>query len=133
MSSSSPSSRDLQIFSGLQIVFWALIAWMLARRFEQPAFWLLPVVAATVSLAGLWRPDWIAIYRRGWMAAVEPIGWLVSRVVLAVVYFLVITPIGVVRRLRGHDPLSLRPAPGATSYWIARNDRTDPASYFRQF
>lgn len=106
---------------------------MLDRRFEQPAFWLLPVVAATVSLAGLWLPDWIAIYHRGWMAAVAPIGWLVSRVVLAVVYFLVITPIGMIRRLRGHDPLSLRADQTATSYWITRNDRTDPASYFRQF
>ncbi len=133
MSSSPPSSRDLQIFSGLQFVFWVLIAWMLTRRFEQPAFWLLPVIAATVSLAGLWRLDWIAIYRRGWMAAVEPIGWLVSRVVLAVVYFLVITPIGLVRRLRGHDPLSLHPNSTATSYWVSRHDRTDPASYFRQF
>lgn len=133
MSSSPPSSRDLQIFSALQLIFWGLIAWMLGRRFEQPMFWLLPVVAATVSLAGLWRPDWIAIYHRGWMAAVAPIGWLVSRVVLAGVYFLVITPIGMIRRLRGHDPLSLRADRAATSYWITRNDRTDPASYFRQF
>jgi hypothetical protein len=133
MSSSPPSSRDLQIFSGLQVVFWGLIAWMLTTRFEQPAFWLLPVIAATVSLAGLWRPDWIEIYRKGWMAAVAPIGWLVSRVVLAIVYFLVITPIGLIRRLRGHDPLALRADPTASSYWVARQDRTDPASYFRQF
>jgi hypothetical protein len=67
------------------------------------------------------------------MAAVAPIGWLVSRVVLAIVYFLVITPIGLIRRLRGHDPLALRADPTASSYWVARQDRTDPASYFRQF
>ena len=69
----------------------------------------------------------------GWMHAIYPIGWTVSHLVLAIVYFLVLTPIGVCMRLLGRDPMQRRLDPSAGTYWIPHDPPGDSARYFRQF
>lgn len=73
-----------------------------------------------------------ALYR-GWMHAVLPIGWTFSLLLLAVVYFALLTPIGWLRRLFGGDPMARRLEPKRDSYWIDQQSPTDPQRYFRQF
>ena len=67
-----------------------------------------------------------------WMALVFPIGWLMSRLILSIVYFFVLTPIGVLLRWRGHDPLSLRDS-GRPTFWEPRETPKDVRRYLRQF
>ena len=50
------------------------------------------------------------------MFAVFPIGWVVSHLLLGVVYFLVLTPIGLTLRALGRDPLERRFDQSASSY-----------------
>jgi hypothetical protein len=69
----------------------------------------------------------------GWMLAAQPIGWTLSHLVLGVVYYLVLTPIGLIMRLVGRDPMQRRFDPATDSYWIERAPRTDPSRHFRQF
>ena len=68
-----------------------------------------------------------------WMLAVLPVGWAISHVLLALVYFGVITPIGLGLRLLGRDLLGRRADPNATTYWQERSPRRDPRRYMRQF
>jgi hypothetical protein len=59
---------------------------------------------------------------------------VVSHVVLAIVYYLVVTPIGLVMRLVGYDAMKRRFDGEATTYWVHRPDNAaDAKSYFRQF
>jgi hypothetical protein len=67
------------------------------------------------------------------MLAALPIGWTISHLVLGAVYYLVLTPIGLVMRLLGRDPMQRRFDRSAKSYWIERTPRTDPSRHFRQF
>ena len=69
---------------------------------------------------------------QAWMDAGMPIGWTISHVILSIVYYLVLTPTGLLLRLLGRDPLKKSPEQGAASYWIERRQR-DRASYFRPF
>ena len=64
--------------------------------------------------------------------ATYPVGFVISHVVLALVYFLVLTPIGLTMRLFGHDPLSRKFDPGARSYWKPRHETKPTESYFNQ-
>ena len=70
------------------------------------------VVAGSVGVLGailIWaRPDWGSRIYGSWMSAVEPIGWTISQLILGVVYYLVITPIGLIMRLGGYDPMKRR-------------------------
>jgi hypothetical protein len=62
-----------------------------------------------------------------------PIGWVVSHVVLALVYYLVITPIGLALRLAGRDPMHRRFERERQSYWIRRPGAVPLERYFRQY
>ncbi|MBX3402491.1 MAG: hypothetical protein KF699_03665 [Phycisphaeraceae bacterium] len=73
-----------------------------------------------------------ALYR-GWMFAALPIGWTISHILLGMVYFLVFTPIGLIMRLLGKDPMERRFQPDAPTYWIKRPPPAESSRYFRQF
>ena len=92
--------------------------------------WIVGVVTG-VAAAG-----WPALGRRiyvGWMLAALPVGWTVSHAVLAIVYYGVVTPIGLVMRLCGRDPMARRFDRGAASYWAEHRSVSNAARYFRQF
>lgn len=61
-----------------------------------------------------------------------PIGWVVSRVMLAILFYVVLTPIALVQRLLRRDVLRIR-RPDEGSYWEEVERERDPASYLRQF
>jgi len=73
-----------------------------------------------------------AIYTH-WMFAAMPIGWTLSHVILGAVYYLLITPIGLVMRIVDYDPMSRRMDRAAATYWLPREPRRDSVGYFRQF
>ena len=66
------------------------------------------------------------------MLATFPIGWTVSRVILAILFYGVFTPVGVLFRLLGRDALGLQPKPAADTYWTPRRT-AEVRDYFRQF
>lgn len=129
-----PSQKDLRIFAGLQMAFFALIAWSVWRRSETPsAAATILTVSVIVGVVGLVAPSAIRWIYVGWMLAVFPIGWVVSHVIVAAVFYLVITPIGLLLKLSGRDLLDRRFDPSATSYWKERPAPPDTSRYFRQF
>jgi len=140
----APSRRHLRVFGvGALVAFGALGTWLFfARRlfgFEVAAstaeavaygLWALAALAgllAAAAPAGL-RPLYIAL-----SAVSLPIGWLVSHAVLAIVYYGILTPIGLILRACGRDPLDRTFDPQARSYWVDRPARRDVKRYFRQF
>ncbi|MCA9055437.1 MAG: hypothetical protein KDA75_16465, partial [Planctomycetaceae bacterium] len=68
---------------------------------------------------------------RGWIVLMFPLAWLMSVLVLGILYFGLMTPIACISRFAGRDPLQLRSP--ANSYWIRRPPGpTAKARYFRQ-
>jgi hypothetical protein len=67
------------------------------------------------------------------MLLAEGLSFVTTRVILALVFFLVVTPIGVVKRLMGWDPLSRR-AERRASYWQPYSERQrNPRHYEKMF
>ena len=69
----------------------------------------------------------------GWIYATFPIGWTISHLLMAVIYYGVLTPIGLVLRLCGKDPVEKEIDSGRSSYWVEHPTKTDASRYFRQF
>ena len=69
----------------------------------------------------------------GLSCAAFPVGFVVSHVVMVLVYYGVVTPIGLVMRLLGHDPMHRGFDRDAATYWVERPAVHDPKRYFRQF
>ncbi|WP_375488304.1 SxtJ family membrane protein [uncultured Mycobacterium sp.] len=74
------------------------------------------------------RPIYVGI-----SAAVHPIGWLVSHAILLAVFLLVVTPVALLLRVLGHDPLQRRFDPSTPSYWVPHRPAGDVRRYFQQF
>lgn len=62
-----------------------------------------------------------------------PIGFVLSHVLMAVVYYVILTPVGLFFRITGRDPLDRKLDPEAKSYWVPREPVKDVARYYRQF
>jgi hypothetical protein len=69
--------------------------------------------------AGLLVPPAARAFHTAWMKLAALLGHVNSRVLLTLVYYIVVTPYGVVTRLVGRDPLRRRGAE-AESYWVGR-------------
>jgi len=83
-------------------------------------------------LVGWLAPQGLKAVHRGWMTLAFGMGWIMSRVLLTIVFFVAVTPIGLIMRLVGKNPLVVR-AEG-DSYWIRRERGTrPPADYERLF
>jgi len=83
--------------------------------------------ASRVS-AGLVRP----VYQ-GLMLAAFPIGWAVSHVAMAVFFFGLITPAGLLMRVFGRDALGRAYDPNAATYWRPYTKKRTTEDYFHQF
>jgi hypothetical protein len=69
----------------------------------------------------------------GWMGLAYPIGWVVSRIVLGVIFYGLFTPVAWVFRRMGRDALALQSQPRATTYWRPKPGAADSSQYFGQF
>jgi hypothetical protein len=120
-------------FGWVMAVVAALIAaW--AWHFGKSWFaWPLAIGAAFAACATL-RPALLAPLNRLWMALGHLLGRIVSPIVMGLIYFGVVTPIAIIARWRGVDPMKRRFDPAATSYWIERRPPgPDPATMERQW
>jgi hypothetical protein len=89
---------------------------------------------AVASLAGsLTVPEVLRPLYIGLTAVSLPIGFVVSHVLMAVVYYGLLTPIGLFFRAIGRDALQRRMDPAAKTYWQPRHVTHDKEDYFNQF
>jgi hypothetical protein len=127
-----PSTRTLRQFAVLWLVFFSGLAALRVYRGHADTWALgLLAVALVVSLIGLAAPPAIRPIYTGWMVAAFPIGWTVSKLVLALMFFVVLTPMAWVFRLMGRDALQLRRRARET-HWTPVRPSGDASSYFRQ-
>ncbi|HAF14717.1 MAG TPA: hypothetical protein DHU55_13100 [Blastocatellia bacterium] len=106
--------------------------WLYRGKFVNTAHFTLPL-GALLLLLGLILPRALFYPNRGWMLLAEALSFVTTRIILGIVFFLVITPIGVVKRLSGWDPLNRRRG-SSSSYWKPYSERQrDPRHYEKMF
>ncbi len=76
-------------------------------------------LAAALMVIGLFLPSWARRFHTGWMGAASVLGSVQTRILLSLVYYGVVTPLGVVMKMTGRDDLGRR-GPPKTSYWVRR-------------
>jgi hypothetical protein len=86
-----------------------------------------------LGLIGLARPALMRWLFIGATVITFPIGWVITQLVLLLMFLLVITPVALLLRLRGRDILQLKRPPEQVSLWQQRSERTEPGRYLKQF
>ncbi len=74
-------------------------------------------------IAGIVVPTRLGTLLRSWMALALVISKITTPVLMALVYFLVITPIGLTMRVLGHNPIKQKEHSGG--FWIDREQEKD--------
>jgi uncharacterized membrane protein (UPF0136 family) len=107
------------IVSGALLV----IAAVQMRRGASQTVWItLIAIAAVLLLLAAVAPKLLRPVYRGWMRLGEVLAWINTRIILTLVFFLVVTPIGLVMRLFGRSPIATAKR---DSYWTD----VEPHSY----
>ena len=118
-------------FLAIGVLLWLLVRWKTGRWADWP-LWLGGICASIGAICwmapGLARPFYVF-----WYAVGGAIGCVIASALLALVFFLVITPIGLVLRALGRDPLERKWDRKATTYWKDAEKSVDAKRYFRQF
>ena len=130
----NPSRRDLAWFGAVLLLFFIVVGGVVGRALGSDVARHVVWGAGAVLALGYYAvPGWRRPMFVGWMYAAHPIGFVVSHLLLGLVYFGVITPIGLLVRAMGHDPMTRRFDRSATTYWVERQQVSDVKRYFRQF
>jgi len=91
------------------------------------------ITGALLVVLGLVFPRVLVLPNKAWMALAAVLSFISTRIILGFVFFGIVTPIGVVKRLFGWDPLHRR-APVNDSYWRPYSERQrDPRHYEKMF
>jgi hypothetical protein len=129
-----PNRKDLRVFAGLLLGFSVIISAILSARAPNSSWpTTLLVIGVLAGVIGCLWPERIRLVYFTWMAATFPIGWIVSHLILAAIYFLIFAPLGGLLRLFGHDPMRRKLDKSTESYWQHRAPVRAPSEYFRQF
>ena len=124
--------RQFGVTIGLVLV--AISGWLFWRGYGPAATGAPAVVGALLVLFGVGFPRALVYPNRAWMALAEALSWVMTRVILGLLFFLVFTPLGAWRRMRGWDPLNRRAAADRQSFWQPYSDRqADPKHYEKMF
>ena len=97
-------------------VFSLLGLWWFYRGKFATAAYVFVIVGAALVLLGAVAPRVLIVPRKLWMKLAEALSFVSSRIILAIVFFLVLTPIGLIKRALGWDPLQRRSG-SRDSFW----------------
>ena len=100
------------------IVFLVLALWPL-RNGEEINFYLI-FIALIFLLLGLVNSKILTPLNKGWIKFGEILGRIIAPIVMAIVYFLILTPVSLFVRLFGKDLISMKFNDSLKSYWIKR-------------
>ena len=88
----------------------------------------------TLVITGAISPIALKPLQKAWMTLAILMGWFMTRVLLSALFYLAITPIGLILRLMGQDLLNQKLEPQKQSYWKIRPQIPRfPSNYEKQF
>jgi hypothetical protein len=134
-----PNAKELRSFGAIFLGGFVLIGlvkyfspfeWIISRN--QKVGLVFIIVGIVVGLIGLTGTKLALPFYWVWLSIAFVMGNIVSRIIIAVIYYLVVTPVGWIAKLVGRDKLQLKKR-NKDSYWIKTSLPTEPSKYERQF
>lgn len=129
-----PTNQDLRKFGLTLIIGFGLIGALVGwKKSWEAAYWMW-AVSAGVGLLAIVTPPLSKPFYWVWMGVAFVMGTVVSTVILTLIFYLIFTPVGILMRLLGRDPLKLKKTSftGGT-YWQKHPENFEKDYYQRLF
>jgi hypothetical protein len=125
--------RSLRNF-GLTVGSVLLVIGITLYLLDKSSFIYFGGIGIILILFGLALPNVLRPINKVWMTLAIILGWFMSRVILIILFYLIITPIGFLLKIFRKDPLKLKWDNSITSYWEERDKKvSEKIDYERQF
>ena len=131
----NPDKKELRKFGLIGLVVLGVVGIVLRFVFGVSGIAALLVAAAglCIFIVSLASARAARIIYLGLTFAGLPVGFVISIVLMAAFYFLILTPVGLVFKIINRDVLERKFEPDSPTYWSPRRQREDPERYFHQF
>ncbi len=127
------SKKDLRKF-GLSVGAVLIIIAVLLFYFDKSSYPYFGFVGLVLILFGAFFPIALKPLNKVWMIFAIVLGWVMTRVILTILFYFVLTPISFIARISGKKFLELNIDKTAKSYWEKREIKEEvPENYERQF
>ena len=125
--------KELRQFGMTMGIAFALLAGLFLWREKDYYFYLL-ILSLMFFFTGLTLPLILTPLHKIWMTLAILMGWFATRLIMILLFYLVVTPIGLLTRLCGKDFLDTKFKKNVNSYWIPRKEiKSERSNYERQF
>jgi len=125
--------KDIRIFGITMGIILLIIAAFLFLK-EKESFQLFIYIAGSFISLGFLIPIILKPIYLVWMIFAVILGWFMTRVIISLLYYIIITPIGLFLRIIGKDLLDLKEKKNKKSYWNIRNSEDEQnQNYEKQF
>ena len=122
--------RQFGIALAIVLAFWGTLCLWRQKDYCPYLFTL----SALFLVLGSITPILLKPVQKTWMSLAALVGWLITRIILLLLFYLIVTPIGVLRRMLRKRFLELKLDKDLSSYWIAREDmQADKQAWENQF
>ena len=128
----NPSESQLRLFSGAWLAFVGAWAFIAEHRGHPDVARTLVIAALAIGFLGILFPMRVRMLYLCLSYATFPVGYLMSHAILAVLYYCILTPMGLLMRLFRYDPLYRTYNPGAKTYWAPRQQSRAKETYLNQ-
>jgi hypothetical protein len=129
MTLNSTKSKEIRKFGSIAFVFFGLL-FALGLWKHKPIPMYLFGVLSLLGLGFVLFPSQLKPVYSVWLRFAYLIGRVITTIILAMAYYLVITPSGLLKRLFGGAPLPVKPDKSACSYWVTRTESAQPKERF---
>lgn len=123
--------KQLREFGVVMGIFFGVVSFLIHRKgghFQTPA-----VIASVFLILGLTVPKVLLPLQKVWMTIAVVIGFFMSHVILAILFFVFLTPLSIISRMTGKKFLDDHNDDGGNSYWLDHPKITDKKSYLNQY
>jgi len=125
--------KDLQQFALIIGILLSLLGTFLCRRSVE-YYWGIFVVSLICLFVGLVSPRLLRPLYTAWMTVGILMGWIMTKIILAILFYLIVTPMGLSIRFMGKDLLDLEISDDDSTYWVTKKKaKRQKSDYENQF
>jgi small-conductance mechanosensitive channel len=127
------TKKDLRNFGITVGIVLILIAGLLFWK-QKDSFLYFGILGALLISAALVKPLILKPLNKAWMTLAILMGWIMTRVILTILFFIVLTPTAFIAKLFRKDFLDLKIDKSKSTYWVKREKKNfTPEDYEKQF
>ena len=129
MSSNLINPRDIRKFGAIGSLFFGTLLAVAVWRDQTPVAFFFGLLTL-LSIGFLLMPVRMKPVYTGWLKIAHFMGSKVTLVMLGIIFYFVITPAALLKRIFGGRPLPIKPDPDAETYWVTRSEPAQPTERF---